>query len=94
MKTFNVIKGKLEGTQIQARDEAHAEKLIKARLRRLREKESRLTEVEKDFILSALDLMVSDFAPQMIQKENGEWMKTDEAIEIWDSIINKFQLSV
>ena len=94
MKPFNVTKGKLAGTQIQARNLDHAKKLIKARLRRLREKESRLTEVEKDFILSALDLMVSDFSPQMIQKENGEWMKTDEAIEIWDSIINKFQLSV
>ena len=87
MQTFNVTKGKLAGTQIQARNLDHAKKLIKARLRRLREKESRLTEVEKD-------LMVSDFAEEMILKENGEWMKTDEAIEIWDSIINKFQLSV
>ena len=91
MITFNVTSGKLEGTQIQARDEAHAKKLVKARLRRLREKESKLTEVEKDFILSALELMVSDFSPQMILKENGEYMKTDEAVEIWDSIINKFR---
>lgn len=89
MTTFNVTSGKLEGTQIQARDEAHATKLLKARLRRLREKESKLTAVEISFILDALELMTGDFASEMIQKENGEYMQAEEAYEIHDAIIKK-----
>ena len=57
MTTFNVISGKLEGTEIQARDEAHARKLLQARLRRLKEKESKLTDMEKSFILGGLRLV-------------------------------------
>ena len=89
MTTFNVTSGKLEGTQIQARDEAHATKLLQARLRRLREKESKLTAVEISFILDALELMTGDFAPEMIEKENGEFMKAEEAYEIHEAIIKK-----
>ena len=89
MITFNVTSGKLEGTQIQARDEAHATKLLKARLRRLREKESKLTAVEISFILDALELMTGDFAPEMIEKENGEYMQAEEAYEIHEAIKKK-----
>ena len=89
MTTFNVISGKLEGTEIQARDEAHARKLLQARLRRLKEKESKLTDMEKDFIASALELMCGDFAPEMIHKENGEYMKAEEAHEIHKAIKQK-----
>ena len=89
MTTFNVTSGKLEGTQIQARDEAHATKLLKARLRRLREKESKLTAVEISFILDALELMTGDFAPEMIEKENGEYMQAEEAYEIHEAIKKK-----
>jgi len=89
MITFNVTSGKLEGTQIQARDEAHATKLLKARLRRLREKESKLTAVEISFILDALELMTGDFAPEMIEKENGEYMQAEEAYEIHEVIKKK-----
>ena len=89
MITFNLTSGKLEGTKIQARDEAHAKKLVKARLRRLREKESKLTPVEISFILDALELMTGDFAPEMIQKENGEYMQAEEAYEMHEAIIKK-----
>ena len=89
MTTFNVISGKLEGTEIQARDEAHARKLLQARLRRLKEKESKLTDMEKSFILDALELMTGDFSPEMIHKENGEFMKDEEAYEIHKAIKQK-----
>ena len=87
---YNVTSGKLEGAEIEARDEAHARKLLQARLRRLKEKESKLTDMEKDFILNALELMTGDFAPEMIYKENGEYMKAEEAYEIHKAITNKF----
>ena len=89
MTKFNVTSGKLEGTQIQARDEAHARKLVQARIRRLKEKESKLTDMEKSFISHALELMIGDFSETYIEKNDGEFVKLKEACDLYESIINK-----
>jgi len=34
-------------------------------------------------------LMTGDFAPEMIQKQNGEYMQAEEAYEMHEAIIKK-----
>ena len=69
MNTFTVTKGRLKGTQIQARDKAHAQKLHKARLKRLKDKEMTFTPEEIDVILSLWDTQVGSLSDEQLQKE-------------------------
>jgi len=92
MTTFNVTSGKLKGTQIQARDEAHARKLLKARLTRLKQKESKLTDLEKQLIFVCLDVMTGDWSPHNLDDENGNPVLDEKAWQLRNSIINKLEL--
>jgi hypothetical protein len=69
MNTFTVTKGRLKGTQIQARDKAHAQKLHKARLKRLKDKEMTFTPEEINVLLSLYDSQVGSLSNEQLQKE-------------------------
>ena len=68
-KTYTINEGKLEGTQIQARDKAHAYKLYKARLKRLKDKEMTFTPEEINVILSLWDSQVGSLCKKELQEE-------------------------
>lgn len=69
MNTFTVTKGRLKGTQIQARDKAHAQKLHKARLKRLKDKEMTFTYDEVQALLHLLDTQVGSLSREELQQE-------------------------
>ena len=70
MNKYTVTAGKLEGANIEAKDEAHARKLLKSRLNYLKQKENKLSDLEKQLIYVCLDIMTNDWASQNLDDEN------------------------
>jgi len=92
MNKYTVTAGKLEGTEIQARDEAHARKLLKSRLNYLKQKENKLTDLEKQLIYVCLDVMTNDWASDNLWDENDTPVSHEEVIRLAHSIISKLDL--
>ena len=69
MKTYTINTGKLAGTQIQARDDAHANKLYKARIKRLKNKEMTFTYEEIQILSRLWDTQVGSLCREELQQE-------------------------
>jgi len=69
MKIYTINEGKLAGTQIKAKDDAHALKLYNARLKRLKDKEMTFTPEEINVILSLWDSQVGSLCRKELQEE-------------------------
>jgi len=92
MNKYIVTAGKLEGTEIKARDDAHARKLMKSRLNYLKQKENKLTDLEKQLIYVCLDIMTNDWASDNLWDENDTPVPDEEVRELAHSIISKLEL--
>jgi len=91
MNKYTVTAGKLEGANIEARDEAHARKLLKSRLNYQKQKEKKFTDLEKELIRVCLDIMTNDWASENLDDENGNPVTDVRVCQLSDSIINKLR---